>query len=129
MFDFDTADLTALSDEELEAHGILRVPFVFVPHGDVPPADWLAEHPGWVKIPATFVPRTDDSAGGGLRFDVGDAMDVVAAHMGDVPANERAAHRVSDGGPPGQEMTQAVRRRPAELHPEETTAVPFVDDR
>ena len=35
----------------------LRLPMVFVPHGDAPPAEWLARHPDWVKIPAVMVPR------------------------------------------------------------------------
>ncbi len=35
----------------------LRVPFIFVPHGAPPPLEWMAEHPGWVKFPATFIPH------------------------------------------------------------------------
>lgn len=38
-------------DDELE------VPFIFVPHGDPEPTAWMAEHPGWVKFPARFVPH------------------------------------------------------------------------
>ena len=37
--------------------GDLQTPFLFVPHGDPPPLDWMARHPGWVKFPATMVPR------------------------------------------------------------------------
>ncbi|WP_284943942.1 AHH domain-containing protein [Acidisoma cladoniae] len=35
----------------------LRVPFVFIPRGAPRPLEWMAAHPGWVKFPATFVPR------------------------------------------------------------------------
>ncbi len=35
----------------------LAVPFIFVPHGEEPPAAWLAEHPGAVRFPATLKPR------------------------------------------------------------------------
>ena len=35
----------------------LNVPFLFVRHGDPLPAEWMARHPGWVKFPATMVPR------------------------------------------------------------------------
>jgi hypothetical protein len=38
----------------------LRVPFVFVPHGAPMPLEWMAEHPGWVRFPATFVPRAPE---------------------------------------------------------------------
>ena len=39
-----------------ESNGI-KVPFVFVRHGDPLPVDWMTRHPGWVKFPATLVPR------------------------------------------------------------------------
>ncbi len=42
----------------------LEIPFLFVPHGAPEPAVWMARHPGWAKIPATFVPR-DPTAGRG----------------------------------------------------------------
>ncbi len=35
----------------------MKVPFIFVPHGSPPPLDWMAEHPGALTVPATFVPR------------------------------------------------------------------------
>jgi hypothetical protein len=41
----------------------LRIPFIFVPRGAPMPREWMAAHPGWVKIPATFVPRRTQGAG------------------------------------------------------------------
>jgi hypothetical protein len=35
-----------------------RFPLLFVRHGEKPDPAWLAAHPGWVKFPATFVPRS-----------------------------------------------------------------------
>jgi hypothetical protein len=35
----------------------LRTRFIFVPHGDPEPLEWMAAHPGWVKFPAVMVPR------------------------------------------------------------------------
>ncbi|MBV8402536.1 MAG: hypothetical protein JOZ17_28025 [Acetobacteraceae bacterium] len=37
----------------------VRIPFCFVPHGAPEPTEWMARHPGWFKIPATFVPRSE----------------------------------------------------------------------
>jgi hypothetical protein len=36
---------------------VVRLPFCFVPHGAPEPTEWMARHPGWFKIPATFIPR------------------------------------------------------------------------
>ncbi len=35
----------------------LSTPFMFVPHDDPEPLEWMQAHPGWVKFPATMVPR------------------------------------------------------------------------
>ncbi len=35
----------------------LVIPFVFVPHGAPEPTEWMNEHPGWVKFPATVMLR------------------------------------------------------------------------
>lgn len=35
----------------------LRAAFIFVPHGDPPPLEWMKQHPGWIKIPALLVPH------------------------------------------------------------------------
>ena len=40
----------------------LEVAFLFVPRGDPEPTEWMAAHPGWVKFPATMVPRAPDPA-------------------------------------------------------------------
>jgi hypothetical protein len=37
--------------------GDLSAAFSFVPHGDPEPTEWMAAHPGWIRIPATLVPR------------------------------------------------------------------------
>lgn len=44
-------------DDPAEAASDLRSPFIFVPHGDPEPLAWMVAHPGWVKFPATMVPR------------------------------------------------------------------------
>lgn len=33
----------------------IRIPFIFVPHGHPPPADWLRDHPEAFRVPATMV--------------------------------------------------------------------------
>ncbi len=38
-------------------HDDLECPFIFVRHGDPSPTEWLAQHPEWIRIPATMVPR------------------------------------------------------------------------
>jgi rare lipoprotein A (peptidoglycan hydrolase) len=35
----------------------LRIPFVFVPHGNPLPLAWIAEHPDYFSVPATMVPH------------------------------------------------------------------------
>jgi len=56
---------------QAEKTGDLVMPFVFVPSGGAPPAEWLAAHPGWVRIPARMVPRAaaGGAAGWQLQFD------------------------------------------------------------
>jgi hypothetical protein len=36
---------------------MVRIPFIFVKHGDPPPLRWMAEHPGYLKVPAIMVPH------------------------------------------------------------------------
>jgi len=38
-----------------ESSTVLRLPFVFVPHGAPGPEEWRARHPGWISIPATLI--------------------------------------------------------------------------
>ena len=42
----------------------LKLPFIFVPHGEPEPTEWLSSHPNYIKLPATMVPRmgSDDRA-------------------------------------------------------------------
>jgi len=48
----------------------LKLPFIFVPHGEPELIEWLENHRDHIKLPATFVPRagsdggTDPSSGG-----------------------------------------------------------------
>ena len=35
----------------------LKLPFIFVPYGAPEPTEWLARHPDYIKLPATFEPR------------------------------------------------------------------------
>ena len=44
-------------DSKKPGFGDLESPFLFVPHGAPEPVEWMRKHPGWVKFPATFVPR------------------------------------------------------------------------
>jgi hypothetical protein len=44
-------------DDDLDGSDTLRVPFMFVKHGDPLPTEWMGRHPGWVKFPAILVPR------------------------------------------------------------------------
>ncbi len=39
------------------SHDTLVVPFIFVPHGDPVPHEWLARHSDPIRVPATFVRR------------------------------------------------------------------------
>ena len=60
-----------------------QIPFIFVPHGAPEPPEWMAQHPDWVKIPATMVPRgrtrgraeRDDADWEGRRPGEGEATD------------------------------------------------------
>ncbi len=59
---------------QADKSGDLVMPFLFVPSGGAPPSDWLAAHPGWVRIPARLVPRAAAGAAAGaagwhLQFD------------------------------------------------------------
>ena len=52
-----------MADERSEAtnRDDLDTSFLFVPHGDPLPTEWMARHPGWIKVPATMVPRGSQS--------------------------------------------------------------------
>jgi hypothetical protein len=52
---------------------LLRVPFNFVPKGDPDPVEWLALHPGAIRIPARFVPRP--SGENSIEGDWNEALD------------------------------------------------------
>ena len=50
--------------------GTLVVPFIFVPHGHPPPLEWMAAHPGWIRVSATLVPREPARGENGLQWNV-----------------------------------------------------------
>ena len=49
--------------------GDLVLPFIFVPKGGEVAVEWLAAHPGAMRIPATMVPRGSAAGGWQLQFD------------------------------------------------------------
>jgi hypothetical protein len=46
-----------MSDQDRHYDDELRIPFLFVPHGDPFPTEWVREHPDYVRIPAIMLPR------------------------------------------------------------------------
>ncbi len=95
--------------EERDGPDTLRVPFIFVKHGDPEPREWMARHPGWVKIPAVMIPRRSrhHPANGGPNptFDAAPARPVTAA----VPDEEQ--------WPLGKPVAATLRRAMSRLHP------------
>ena len=93
----------------------VRVPFLFVPHGEAPPPGWLAAHPDAIKVPATFVPH---GPAGRMRDD--DPWPSTAKAQ-PWPAN-RFGHPLrpfSDDGPD--------ERAPGEGLPDATPGIPDLD--
>src|ERR1700733_11941188 len=52
-----------------QAFDEIRLPFIYVPHGEPEPTEWLERHPDCIKMPATFVPRADGNRRTNLSFD------------------------------------------------------------
>src|SRR6185312_4329434 len=44
---------------------------IFVPHGDPEPVEWMAQHSGWVKFPAVFVPHAVQTRDRAEHIDIG----------------------------------------------------------
>lgn len=82
-----------------------KVPFLFVKHGDPLPLEWMAAHPGWVKFPATLVPRPAPGARPGRAY-----PQVSGADQGTVESG--TARPVSMGAPMVQRPGLRNRRRP-----------------
>jgi hypothetical protein len=63
----------------------LVVPFIFVPHGDPPPLEWMAAHPDWIRVAATFVPRAPARGESGPQWnaeiDFSDALAMAAGKV------------------------------------------------
>jgi len=83
----------------------LKAAFVFVKHGDPPPTEWMAAHPGWVKFPATLVPRPAGSARPGRAY-----LPVPGAEPGSVESG--TARPVAMGAPMVQRPGLRNRGRP-----------------
>lgn len=83
----------------------LKTAFVFVKHGDPPPTEWMAAHPGWVKFPATLVPRPAENARPGRA-----SLPVPGAEPGSVESG--TARPVSVGAPMVQRPGLRNRGRP-----------------
>ena len=46
-----------MADDTRSDRNGVSVPFIFVNHGDPLPAQWMAEHPDYIKVPAVMVPH------------------------------------------------------------------------
>jgi hypothetical protein len=43
---------------DLHTFDEIKLPFIFVPHGAPEPTEWLRNHTGWTKLPATLEPNS-----------------------------------------------------------------------
>ena len=51
-----------MADDDRPESDELKAAFVFVPHGDPESVEWMHRHPGWVRFPATMLPRAANPA-------------------------------------------------------------------
>ena len=83
----------------------LVVPFIFVPPGDPLPIEWMREHPDWIRVPATFVPRAPAAGESGPQWNVQvGTPDAPAAAAGepDIPGSFAAPEPRQKRLPSGQ---------------------------
>jgi len=96
------------------SHDTLVVPFIFVPHGDPVPHEWLARHSDPIRVPATFVRRqpAPDQPQSQLWSD---------ADFADAPALTGAGGDLSEVGP------EAATEQPGTFRAEPIPSVPDPD--
>ena len=94
----------------------LVVPFVFVPRGHPPPTEWLAAHPGWIRFPATMIPRDPAAGESGPQWSVQiDFPDEPGASPTAAATEPTAA--VASGGAAGVQQVADFRPAPAQGGP------------
>jgi hypothetical protein len=56
-------------DELPQAFDEIKLPFIYVPHGEPEPTEWIERHPDYIKLAAEFRPRAGGARRTNLSFD------------------------------------------------------------